>query len=219
MCFYLKSCGCVFGTASSQSLHQQQPPPPLQWSDPDTQHGPTCTHTHTHRDTHKHRQTQTHTVWDVLVSFRSLKDVTKNSCDRRTCPVSGTNLLHMCVCVCVSVTCHTADTAVWGRPASIVSDREDSGSDYHMVHSDCSYSANHSAAQGRRSHTGHTTHTWGQHTHCQRGQHTLEDNKHTVRLTGDWQVDPPLALPGSFRYSMKGRVQAVGVVADVTVIT
>lgn len=29
----------------------------------------------------------------------------------------------------------------------------------------------------------------------------------------------PLAFPGSFRYCMKGRVQAVGVVADVTVVT
>lgn len=38
-------------------------------------------------------------------------------------------------------------------------------------------------------------------------------------LLGDRHMDLPLALPGSLGHSVEGRVQAVGVVADVAVVT
>lgn len=79
--------------------------------------------------------------------------------------------------------------------------------------------------------TLHTRHTPGGKTHntrlwsCQqRAEKQGEINKKKGRRRNegrdlvDRQVDPPLALPGSLWYGVKGRVQAVGVVADVAVV-
>lgn len=53
----------------------------------------------------------------------------------------------------------------------------------------------------------------------ERGRQQNRRKRGGVRgLLGDGQADAPLALPGSLRHSVKGWVQAVGVVADVAVV-
>lgn len=147
---------------------------------------PACAHTHTQENTHC-----SHTLYLHQGFIQTLSS-------------------EMCVCV----TCHTADTAWWVHHACTVSDTGDSILDCHMVHNDCSYPANHSAPQERRSHTGYTSHTWRQHRHTIR-----EESPETGIHCWQRKTTLPLALPGSFRYCVKGWVQTVGVVTDVTVIT
>lgn len=183
-----KSCSHDSCTMSSQSLHWQEPLPHLHRPGPDMLHGPTCmcAHTHTQENTHC-----SHTLYLHQGFIQTLSS-------------------EMCVCV----TCHTADTAWWVHHACTVSDTGDSILDCHMVHNDCSYPANHSAPQERRSHTGYTSHTWRQHRHTIR-----EESPETGIHCWQRKTTLPLALPGSFRYCVKGWVQTVGVVTDVTVIT